>query len=62
MKIHFTKSCSSAIAVLALLVAAVLFRSKFSFNKRSMKCGYLPVVQSLPLFVAVEQGLFEKRD
>ncbi|MBI5636159.1 ABC transporter substrate-binding protein [Candidatus Micrarchaeota archaeon] len=63
MKVNFSKKIVlAAVAVLALLAVA-LFISQSSAPSTSVQVinvGYLPVVQTLPLFVAVEQGLFEK--
>lgn len=64
-KMHFMDKISIAIAALAVLgIAAVLLLQPGAFQaneeKPVIKVAYLPVLQSLPLFVAVEQGMFER--
>jgi len=51
----------AVVAVLVLVILAVSAVSVFSENKEEktvIHVAYIPVVQSLPLFVAVEQGMF----
>jgi len=44
----------------ALLVMVMLIMAGTAFGEEKVKIGYMPIVMSLPTFVAVEKGLFEQ--
>ena len=64
MKAANNRVLVAAVCVLVLAVVAVLVfqpgAPQASEEGEVIRVAYLPVVQSLPLFVAVEQGMFEK--
>lgn len=57
----------AGVLVLALFALSLFLQPKQQSNEAStetlftVKVGYLPILNSLPLFVAVDQGLFAKR-
>jgi NitT/TauT family transport system substrate-binding protein len=55
-----TKQILVIAASAVLLVAFVLLFFQNNDQEQTIKVAYLPVVQSLPLFVAMEQGMFEE--
>ncbi len=43
-----------------LLMILILMMAETAFSEEKIKIGYMPIVMSLPTFVAVEKGLFEQ--